>query len=284
MNALNTGVVEQSASAGTDSAVRLRILCYIPAYNAAATIPSVLDRIPEKMKERIDEILIVDNASEDNTHLVGIGYAHQKGLKNFKVHRSDTNGGYGGSQKVGYRYAIDNGFDAVVMLHGDGQYAPERMEYLLEPIYQGKAEHVFGSRMTGDPRAGGMPIHRYLGNRFLTTVENWILGWNLSEYHSGYRIYTTDVLRRIPFERNSDEYHFDSQILVQIRMAGARVVERTIPTYYGNEKCYVPLFKYGVDVLKTMAEYLLHKWDIRKSAYLELDGPIAEKAVPAVRM
>jgi glycosyltransferase involved in cell wall biosynthesis len=284
MSALSAGAVQPQASAETDPASKLRILCYIPAYNAAATIPSVLDRIPEKMKERIDQILVVDNASEDNTHLVGIGYAHQKGLTNLKVHRSETNGGYGGSQKVGYRYAIDNGFDAVVMLHGDGQYAPEKMEYLLEPIYQGKADHVFGSRMTGDPRAGGMPLHRYLGNRFLTTVENRMLGWNLSEYHSGYRIYTTELLRRIPFERNSNEYHFDSQILVQVRMAGARVVERTIPTYYGNEKCYVPLMKYGVDVLKTMGEYLLHKWGIRKYPYLEIDGPTAEKAVPAVCM
>jgi len=236
------------------------------------------------MMDQIDEILGVDNASEDNTHLVGIGYAQQKGLSKLKVHRSAVNGGYGGSQKVGYRYAIDNGFDAVVMLHGDGQYAPEKMEYLLEPIYQGKADHVFGSRMTGDPRAGGMPIHRFLGNRFLTIMENWMLGWNLSEYHSGYRIYTTDALRRIPFEKNSNEYHFDSQILVQVRMAGLRVVERTIPTYYGSEKCYVPLMKYGVDVLKTMAEYLFHTRGIKKFEYLEIDGQIAKRAVPAVRM
>jgi glycosyltransferase involved in cell wall biosynthesis len=156
MSGSNAGAVERTASAGTNPVSKLRILCYVPAYNAAATIPSVLDRIPENMKDQIDEILVVDNASEDNTHLVGIGYAHQKGLTNLKVHRSETNGGYGGSQKVGYRYAIDNGFDVVVMLHGDGQYAPEKMEFLLEPIYQGKADHVFGSRMTGDPRAGGI--------------------------------------------------------------------------------------------------------------------------------
>ena len=278
------GAVEDSAPTQAEPAASLRILCYIPAYNAAATIPSVLDRIPTKMKDRIDEILVVDNASEDNTHLVGIGYAHLKGLTKLKVHRSDTNGGYGGSQKVAYRYAIDNGFDVVVMLHGDGQYAPEKMEYLLEPIHQGKADHVFGSRMTGDPRSGGMPIHRYLGNRFLTIVENWILGWNLSEYHSGYRIYMVDALKKIPFERCSGEYHFDSQILVQIRLAGLRVVERTIPTFYGNEKCYVPLFKYGIDVLKTMGEYLLHTWGIKRFPYLEIEGASTRAAVPAVRM
>lgn len=265
-------------------AKKLRILCYIPAYNAAATIPSVIDRIPKNMMEQIDEIFIVDNCSEDNTHLVGIGYAQQKGLTNLKVYRAERNGGYGGSQKVGYRYAIDNGFDVVVMLHGDGQYAPERMEYLLEPIMQGKADHVFGSRITGDPRGGGMPIHRYLGNRFLTTVENWILGWNLSEYHSGYRIYTTEALKKIPFERNSDEYHFDSQILVQVRNAGLRVVERTIPTYYGSEKCYVPLVKYGLDVLKTMMEFILHSTGLKKYSYLDIEGPKPAKPVPAQSM
>jgi glycosyltransferase involved in cell wall biosynthesis len=281
------GVPAAGSSQGdtqSQPARKLKILCYIPAYNAAATIPSVIDRIPQKMMDQIDELLIVDNASEDNTNLVGIGYAHVKGLKKLQVHRNAVNGGYGGSQKVGYRYAIDNGFDVVVMLHGDGQYAPEKMEYLLEPVFQGKADHVFGSRMTGDPRKGGMPIHRYLGNIFLTKVENWVLGWNLSEYHSGYRIYTTDILKRIPFERNSNEYHFDSQILVQLRQVGARVVERTIPTYYGSEKCYVPLTKYGFDVLRTMREYLLHRWGIKKYDYLDVPGTPAVKAVPVVRM
>lgn len=279
-----TGSPAESGVAEAKPARKLKILCYIPVYNGAATIPGVIDRIPQSMMEKIDEIFIVDNASEDNTHLVGIGYAHSKGLKNLKVYRAEVNGGYGGSQKVAYRYAIDNGFDVVVMLHGDGQYAPERMEYLLEPIFQGKADHVFGSRITGDPRKGGMPIHRYLGNRFLTTVENWILSWNLSEYHSGYRIYTTEALKRIPFERCSNEYHFDSQILVQVRLAGLRVVERTIPTFYGSEKCYVPLVKYGLDVLKTMGEYLMHKWGIKRSAYLELEGPVPTKVVPAIAM
>ena len=269
---------------GSESDRKLKILCYIPAYNAAATIPSVIDRIPDSMMTQIDEFLVVDNCSEDNTHLVSKGYAQEKGMTNLTVHRSEVNGGYGGSQKVAYRYAIDNGFDVVVMLHGDGQYAPEKMEYLLEPIFQGKADHVFGSRMTGDPRGGGMPLHRYLGNRFLTTVENIILGWNLSEYHSGYRIYTVDALRRIPFEKCSGEYHFDSEILVQVRMAGLRVVERTIPTYYGSEKCYVPLVKYGIDVLKTMGAYLLHVSGMKSCHYLEMDEPSVSKAVPAIAM
>ncbi len=284
MTGPDTNGVGESSGSQEGARRDLKILCYIPAYNAAATIPSVIDRIPASMMEKIDEILVVDNASEDNTHLVSKGYAQEKGIKNLKVHRSEVNGGYGGSQKVGYRYAIDNGFDVVVMLHGDGQYAPEKMEDLLEPIYQGKADHVFGSRMTGDPRGGGMPLHRFLGNKFLTGAENLILGWNLSEYHSGYRIYTTECLKKIPFEKCTGEYHFDSEILVQVRMAGLRVVERTIPTFYGSEKCYVPLVKYGFDVLRTMRAYLLHTWGIKSCHYLEFAGVKPPKAVPSVCM
>lgn len=237
----------------------MKIAIYIPAYNGASTIPMVLDRIPDNIRRMAAEIFIVDNASPDNTYLVGLGYAAQKGLTNLKVYRNESNKGYGGSQKFAYQYCCDNGFDLVIMLHGDAQYAPEKIPYLLEPFTTGEADMVFGSRMTGDPRAGGMPLHRYLGNIFLTKVENWVLDWNLSEYHSGYRVYGCEALKKIPFQKCSDVYHFDSEILVQFRMAGLRVVERTIPTYYGSEKCYVNIWKYGIDVLRTMSEFWLHK-------------------------
>lgn len=240
----------------------MKIAIYIPAYNGAATIPMVLDRIPDDIRRLAAEIFIVDNASPDNTYLVGLGYAAQKGMANLKVYRNATNRGYGGSQKFAYQYCCDNGFDLVVMLHGDCQYAPEKIPYLLEPFTRGEADMVFGSRMTGDPRGGGMPLHRYLGNIFLTKVENWVLDWKLSEYHSGYRVYACDALRKIPFEKCSDQYHFDSEILVQFRLAGLRVVESTIPTHYGSEKCYVNIWRYGIDVLALMGQYWLYrnKW------------------------
>ncbi len=253
----------------------MKIAIYIPAYNAGATLPRVLDRIPLEIKDKVGEIFIVDNASPDNTYLVGIGYAHEKNLSNLKVYRNETNRGYGGSQKFAYQYAIDNGFDVVVMLHGDAQYAPEKIPALLEPFEKGEADMVFGSRMTGDPRAGGMPLHRYLGNKFLSGIQNWALDWNLSEYHSGYRVFSCAALRKIPFDRCADDYHFDTEILIQFKLKGLRVVERPIPTYYGDERCYVNVWKYGLDILATMGKFLLHKHGFRRRPVFEVGEPIS---------
>lgn len=240
----------------------MRIAIYIPAYNAATTIPKVLNRIPPELKDTVEEIFVVDNASEDNTHLVAIGYGHVNDQHNLKVFRNERNLGYGGSQKFAYRYCIERGFDAVVMLHGDAQYAPEKISSLLEPIVDGQADLVFGSRIAGDPLKGsldgrGMPKHRYLGNRFLTAIQNWVLGWNLSEYHSGFRVFRCEALKYVGFEQCSDYYHFDTEILIRFRMHDMRVVERPIPTYYGNEKFHGDIWVYGYRVLDTMLKYWL---------------------------
>lgn len=238
---------------------KLRICIFIPAYNAATTLTVVLDRIPQQLRDSVDEIFVCDDASQDNTHLIGIGYRAVTGQHNLHIHRHETNKGYGGNQKFAYRYAIDNGYDVVVMLHGDAQYAPEKIPFLLEPFYTGEADMVFGSRMADDPRGGGMPLYKYLGNRFLTFVENLVLRQRLSEYHSGFRVYSTAALKQIPFERCSDDFHFDSEILVQFVIRGLRIVERPIPTYYGDERCYVNVWAYGLNILKVMGEYLMHK-------------------------
>lgn len=240
----------------------MRIAIYIPAYNAAATIPKVLDRIPPELKESVEEIFVVDNASEDNTHLVAVGYGHVNSLHTLKVFRNDRNLGYGGSQKWAYRYCIERGFDAVIMLHGDAQYAPEKITYLLEPIVRGEADMVFGSRIAGEPLKGsldgrGMPLHRYLGNRALTAFQNWVLGWHLSEYHSGFRVFDCGALKEVGFEQCSDYYHFDTEILIRFRIHNMRVVERPIPTYYGKEKYHGNIWVYGGRVLRTMCEYWL---------------------------
>ncbi len=246
----------------------MRIAIYIPAYNAATTIPTVLNRIPTDLKEQVEEIFVVDNASEDNTHLVAIGYGHVNGLHTLKVFRNERNLGYGGSQKWAYRYCIERGFDAVVMLHGDAQYAPEKIATLLEPVTSGNADLVFGSRIAGDPLKGsldgrGMPLHRYLGNRFLTAVQNWVLGWHLSEYHSGFRVFRCSALRYVGFEQCSDYYHFDTEILIRFRMHNMRVVERPIPTYYGREKFHGDIWVYGLRVLDSMLKYWLSRHGLR---------------------
>lgn len=242
----------------------LRIAIYIPTYNAGQTLPLVLDRIPEDVKCRVEEIFIVDNASPDNTYLIGVGYKNERVLPNLNVYKNKRNLGYGGSQKFAYRYAIEKGYDAVVMLHGDAQYAPEKIAYLLEPFEKGEADMVFGSRIAGLPLEGGMPLHRYLGNRFLTAVENYVLDWNLTEYHSGFRVFNCTALAQVPFHLCSDDYHFDTEILVQFRLKGLRVVERPIPTHYGNERSYVNVWRYGLQVLYTMAEYVLHRKGVRR--------------------
>lgn len=243
-----------------------KIAIFIPAYNAATTLPIVLDRIPKDVKERVKEIFVIDNASPDNTYFVGIGYKEETGLSNLKVFRNETNKGYGGSQKRAYQYAIDQGFDAVVMLHGDAQYAPEKIAYLLEPIEKGEADMVFGSRIAGKPLEGGMPYHRYLGNRFLTWVENKVLDMNLTEFHSGFRVFSCEALKKVPFQLCADDYHFDTDIIIQFRIKGLRIVERPIPTYYGKEKSHVRIFSYGFNVLRSVSEYWLHKKGMRRVA------------------
>lgn len=242
----------------------LKIAIFIPAYNAAKTLPIVIDRIPEDVKRNAAEIFVVDDASRDNTYLIGVGYQTINQLPNLKVYRNEKNKGYGGNQKYAYRYAIENGFDIVVMLHGDAQYAPEKISYLLEPFEKEEADMVFGSRMAGHPLKGGMPLHKYIGNKFLTTVANFILKTKLSEYHSGYRVYSCEALKKVPFEKCSDDFHFDTEIIIQFRIRGLRIAERPIPTYYGEERCYVNVITYGMNVLKSLLQYWLHAAGIRK--------------------
>jgi len=238
-----------------------RIGVLVVAYNAASTLARVLDRIPADFRARIDEVLVCDDHSEDSTYLVGLGY--QKVSRNLPltVIRHPRNLGYGGNQKVGYRWAIEHDLDIVVLLHGDGQYAPELLPQIVAPLEQGESDAVLGSRMMeqGRARAGGMPLYKYVGNRILTAFENAMVGTAFTEWHSGYRAYRTDALRSVPFEANSDGFDFDTQLLIQLQEAGRRVTEVPIPTYYGNEICYVNGVRYARDVITDVLRYRAHK-------------------------
>jgi glycosyltransferase involved in cell wall biosynthesis len=218
-----------------------RLLIFIVAYNAEKTIEKVLARIPSTLHHDNVEVLIIDDFSQDKTFESGLRF--QQGQTPFKITllRTPENQGYGGNQKLGYRYAIDHGFDFVALVHGDGQYAPEKLPVLLAPLLHGEADAVFGSRMidTGAARAGGMPLYKWVGNQILTRFENWMLGSDLSEFHSGYRLYATHALAQIPFEKNTNDFHFDSEIIVQLWLKKFRILELPIPTYYGNEICHV---------------------------------------------
>ena len=230
-----------------------RVLVFIVAYNAATTIEKVLTRIPARLHTPDVEVLIIDDSSRDDTFRNGLRFQQQNSAFKITVLRTPENQGYGGNQKLGYRYAIDNNFDVVALVHGDGQYAPEELPALLAPLLAGDADAVFGSRMIDKraARAGGMPFYKWIGNQVLTTFQNRMLGTALSEFHSGYRLYSTKALAQIPFERNTNNFHFDTEIIIQLVLKSLRITELPIPTYYGDEICHVNGMKYAADVFKS---------------------------------
>lgn len=234
-----------------------RIGIFIIAYNAVNHLIATLRRIPRDVWEQVDEVFVIDDCSNDNTYYAALGYKLDEGIDKLKVYRNQENQGYGGNQKVGYQYAIDRGLDIVALVHGDGQYAPEVLGELLSPLIRKEADMVFGSRMAvpGAARRGGMPLYKYWGNRLLTFVQNRLTGLNLSEYHSGYRLYSVEALKRIPFQTFTNNWHFDTQIILALAERGGRIVELPIPTYYGDEICHVNGVPYAINCLVTSYQF-----------------------------
>jgi glycosyltransferase involved in cell wall biosynthesis len=244
------------------TAQKPRLLVFVIAYYADKTLKQVLERIPRSIFEEYDcEVLVVDDASQDRTFEIGHEYRAAHPEIRMTVLRNAYNQGYGGNQKVGYSFAIARGFDFVAMVHGDGQYAPEQLPALVAPLRDGEADAVFGSRMLDRFGAlrGGMPLYKYVGNKILSTIQNNLLGTRLSEFHSGYRVYSVALLKRIPFHLNSNVFHFDTEIIIQILNAGGRIVEKPIPTYYGDEISRVNGLKYAKDVMVATLQNVLHR-------------------------
>lgn len=244
---------------------RGKVLIFIVAYNHEKTIQSVLSRVPSELGADEVEILVIDDSSSDQTFQRSLDHRNENsGGPKLTVLYNPVNQGYGGNQKLGYHYAIENGFDAVALVHGDGQYAPEKLPELLAPILTGQADAVFGSRMLaqGSALAGGMPLYKYVGNKILTYLQNRLLGTSLSEFHSGYRVYSVDALRRIPFQLNSNDFHFDTQIIIELVLAEARILELPIPTYYGDEICNVDGLKYAKNVMIETVAARLQRYGI----------------------
>lgn len=235
-----------------------RIGILIVTYNAVTTLSKVLQRIPDDVWQNVEEVAIFDDASQDSTYELAMGLKSLRSWPKLQVLKHPSNLGYGGNQKAGYRYFIDKGFDAVILLHGDGQYAPEILAHLYHPIVSGKADAVFGSRMMkvyGGAIKGGMPIYKYVGNRILSVVENRALGLSLTEFHSGYRAYNLHALRRIDFTHMTDDFHFDTEIIIKLNHQHFEIREVPIPTYYGKELCYVDGLKYARDVVRAVYRY-----------------------------
>ena len=268
--------------------VRPRIGILVVAYNAESTLAATLDRVPADFRERIAEVIVLDDASHDDTFAHGKAWAERPDTPRTLVVRHTKNLGYGGNQKAAYKLAIERGLDIVVLLHGDGQYAPEMLPEMVAPVERGECDAVMGSRMMekGAARRGGMPLYKLIGNRILTRAENAILGARFTEFHSGYRVYSTSALRDIPFEHNTDEFDFDTQIIVQLLHAGKRILEIPIPTYYGDEICYVNGMRYAKDVIKDVLEYRLvtiglgtSEWVPKPQEYVFKDGDGSSHAV-----
>jgi glycosyltransferase involved in cell wall biosynthesis len=238
-----------------------RIGVIVVAYNAESTLDALLDRIPPDFWRRVTGVWVSDDESSDGTHEVALAWQESNPHLPLTVVRQHLNQGYGGNQKAGYRWAIEQGLDMVVLLHGDAQYAPELLPEMVAPLARGDADAVLGSRMIvrGAARRGGMPLYKYIGNRVLTGVQNKLANADFSEWHSGYRAYSVAALREIDFEATSDGFDFDTEILLQLLAIGKRVVEVPIPTYYGGEICYVNGMRYALNVTVDMVEWRLAK-------------------------
>lgn len=247
--------------------MKKKVLIFIVAYNAQRHIEKVLQRIPDEVwcsRRYSTEVIIIDDCSADDTTKVGITYKLTQKIENLKIMQNPVNQGYGGNQKIGFYYAVKHGFDHVVLLHGDGQYAPELLPDMLEPLLSGKADVVFGSRMMKPFQAlrGGMPVYKFIGNRILTTIQNFLLKSSLSEFHSGYRAYSVKALAAVPFSYNSNDFDFDTDIIIQMLDHGFRIAEIPIPTFYGDEICNVNGFKYAFNILKNTILFRLQRYCI----------------------
>jgi glycosyltransferase involved in cell wall biosynthesis len=234
----------------------------MPAYNAARTLEKTYGDLPT---DQIADVILVDDVSSDNT----VEIAERLGLHHV-VHAQNT--GYGGNQKTCYMEALERGADIVVMLHPDNQYDARRVPAMVAPIAAGEADMVLGSRLLGGrdaTLAGGMPIWKYVSNRFLTMVENLAFGTDLSELHTGYRAYSRELLETIPFHLNSDDFVFDTEVIAEAVSWGFQITEVPVPTRYFPEASSVSAMQsivYGLATLNVTRRYLLHRTGIRRSA------------------
>ena len=227
----------------------------IPAYNAATTLPGVFGRMTPDVRRRITRFVAVDDGSTDDTYAVLRGLAD--GGEPLTVLRHDANRGYGAAEKTLLDFAVSAGADVLLLLHADGQYAPELIPAMLAPFNRAEADLVQGSRMLeGGALAGGMPLYKFVANKSLTTLENLVFRMRMAEYHSGYMAYLAGFLRTIPYHALSDSFDFDLEMIVMARVRKARIREVPIPTIYADETSHLNPVDYGLRVLRVMGRYL----------------------------
>jgi glycosyltransferase involved in cell wall biosynthesis len=234
-----------------------KVIVVMPAYKAALTLEKTYREIPFDL---VDDVILVDDHSPDNTSDV----AKSLGIKH--VIRHDVNKGYGGNQKTCYNKALELGADIVIMVHPDYQYTPLLLPAMITIIGNGLYPVVFGSRILGKGALkGGMPMYKYIANRFLTLFQNIMLSQKLSEYHTGYRAFSREVLEKVPFQKCDDDFVFDNEMIAQIFWQGFDIAEVTCPTKYFDEASSINFArssKYGLGVLRVSMRYRLAKWGI----------------------
>jgi glycosyltransferase involved in cell wall biosynthesis len=246
---------------------KFRTVAVMPAYNAAATLRQTVGDIPAGA---VDEVVLVDDCSRDDT----VAVARELGLTVI-VHERNT--GYGGNQKTCYRRALESGADYIVMIHPDYQYDSRLIPVAVEILRLGISDCVLGSRIRtrAETLAGGMPVYKYISNRFLTIIENVALGQNLGDFHSGFRAYSRKVLETIPFERNSNDFVFDSQFLAQAVTFGFKLADIPVPVRYFAEASSINFrrsLKYGLATLGVLAQFWLHRLKLaRLSVFMPRD-------------
>jgi glycosyltransferase involved in cell wall biosynthesis len=238
----------------------------VVAYNAESTIRDTISRIPKNYVNSIHEVLISDDKSVDSTSSVAHTLKNSTNLP-IKVITQPLNLGYGGNQKFGYFWAMENNWDVVVLLHADGQYAPEFIEKIIHPILNENCDVVFGSRMIDKKRAlqGGMPIYKWIGNQVLTKVQNALTNQTFSEWHTGYRAYRVSRLRQIPLNKLDNGFRFDTQIILELIKNKAKFREIPIPTFYGDEVSHVNGLKYAREIIWDTVRYRVKNGVSRKS-------------------
>ena len=235
------------------------VFILMPAYNAGATIEKVFARVPPEARQRIRRYVAVNDGSTDDTRAALARL--QKQFSNLVVLDHPANRGYGEAEKTLLRYAIAEHADVGIVLHSDGQYSPEKIVDLLAPFDRDTADLVQGSRMVGGGALqGGMPFYKYVANKALTAVENWAFGMKLAEYHSGYMLYSRRAMQTIPFDKLSDSFDFDLEMIVLAKVKGLRIAEIAIPTIYAGEKSHLNPVKYGLDVLSIVRAYRRGKY------------------------
>lgn len=244
-----------------------KVIAVLPAYNAALTLEKTYREIPFDL---VDEVILCDDASQDNTS----DLAQELGIQHIIIH--EQNKGYGGNQKSLYNKALELGGDIVIMLHPDYQYTPKLIPAMVNIIGDNLYPVVLGSRILGKGAlAGGMPLYKYIANRFLTLTQNILINYKLSEYHTGYRAFSREVLEGINFNANSDDFVFDNEMLSQIIYHGFHIAEVTCPTKYFEEASSINFrrsAKYGLGVLRVSLSHFLHKLGLGNSRIYQKPG------------